>query len=592
VRRKFTLVLLGSLLALVALEAALQVLAFLNWQQRGRTAARPREDARETVLCVGDSFTFGLGATDSNNAWPAAAERAFAALRPERPLRFSNLGWPGSNSAAVLGRLPRQLEAERPRYVCVLVGYNDFWSDESSADPGESFPIELRTLRLFRMLGAWLSGGPPARARSSESAGATHDPAPVSLPRQDAPFRGAWHHGSAWIDFLDDGRVVSNGGELPVAWFHDADAIWLEMRDGTPRQRIVWQLSDDALELDSAAFGGRLRWERGLPPGDRLARARHAVVHGDLASAEAALRESLAANAPDHETTRAMRAELGRLLVRRGNADEAARALPALVESFRESPSLPVAEQLVPLAADLAKNDVATDLIVTVLRGLPPTSAALHLVMRYALTADDPLAVDAAVQEVLSRDGIPTVLRLGLLGLRPVLHAQDLDVTLDSLVHAAAILENDDQRGSLLRAVAFDRVRLSPEAFRAALERSSLDRAARERSLAEFERAWAVPDRTGAALAANLRRIVAVSRAAGAEPVLLDYPLDRPDVLEVVDRVALESKVPRIRLGAHFQRIVAPRSRSEWYIADGHCNDRGYVEMGRVVAEFLAELAR
>ncbi|MGE0142751.1 MAG: GDSL-type esterase/lipase family protein [Planctomycetota bacterium] len=591
-RRKFTLILIGSLLALMALEAALQVLAFLNWQRRGRTELGSPRDARETVLCVGDSFTFGLGATDSNNAWPAAAERAFAALRPERPLRFSNLGWPGSNSAAVLGRLPRQLEAERPRYVCILVGYNDFWSDERSEESSESFPIEFRTLRLFRMIGAWLAGGPPSRASSSESEGATPVSSPVSLPRQDAPFRGAWHHGSAWIDFLDDGRVVSNGGELPVAWFHDAGAIWLEMRDGTPRQRIAWQLTDDALDLDSAAFGGRLRWERGLPPGDLLARARHATMRGDFATAEAALRDSLAVNAPDRETSRAIRAELGRVLVRRGKAAEAAGELPALVEGFRASPSLPVAEQLVPLAADLAKGDVATELIVTVLRGLPATAAALHLVMRYALTADDPLAVDSAVQQVLSRDGIPIVLRLGLLGLRPVLHSQDLEVTLDSLVHAAAIVENDDQRGSLLRAVAFDRGRLSRDALRAALDRSSLDAAARARSLAEFERAWAMPDRTGVALAANLRRIVAVSRAAGAEPILLDYPLDRPDVLEVVDRVASESNVPRIRLGAHFQRIVAPRSRSDWYIADGHCNDRGYVEMGRMVAEFLADLPR
>ena len=77
-------------------------------------------------------------------------------------------------------------------------------------------------------------------------------------------------------------------------------------------------------------------------------------------------------------------------------------------------------------------------------------------------------------------------------------------------------------------------------------------------------------------------------RAAGAEPVLLDYPLDRPSITTAVREVGVASGVGTLLLGEHFAGLVRQSSRADWYVADGHCNDRGYVELGRLVARDVA----
>jgi len=81
----------------VLLEISLQIAAF----SVSVAAARPREKledapSRRTVLCVGDSFTYGMGASREGGSYPAQLQVRL----DESPSGWQviNAGWPSLNS--------------------------------------------------------------------------------------------------------------------------------------------------------------------------------------------------------------------------------------------------------------------------------------------------------------------------------------------------------------------------------------------------------------------------------------------------------------------------------------------------------------
>src|SRR5690606_37166599 len=140
------------------LELVLQVVAWVVWSRRLESAPAAGGGER-VVLCAGDSFTWGIGADDrAAHAWPAVLETDLR--RSDPALRVVNVGYPGTNSATVADRLPQWLAQWRPVLVYVLIGYNDFHDTDVRPGGDHGFPLELRTLRLFGMVAAWLRGVP------------------------------------------------------------------------------------------------------------------------------------------------------------------------------------------------------------------------------------------------------------------------------------------------------------------------------------------------------------------------------------------------------------------------------------------------
>jgi lysophospholipase L1-like esterase len=146
-----------ALLSLVLLESVLQVASLVatTWFRREATPAV--HDGRRTVLCVGDSFTYGLGASShERGAYPAQLQSILDDAQ-QSTWRVVNGGFPGRNSHQLLERLEGQLTTHHPEFVCILVGLNDRWShpkrwtgDSTLADDG--WRLEWRTLRLWRLL--------------------------------------------------------------------------------------------------------------------------------------------------------------------------------------------------------------------------------------------------------------------------------------------------------------------------------------------------------------------------------------------------------------------------------------------------------
>lgn len=142
--------------AVLLVEAALQTVAVaVWWLQRPPTAATALSGPAD-VLCVGDSYTQGDGATSDAGSYPTQLRERLQA-RCGRPVTLINAGWRGQDSRDVLASLGSHLQRTRPRIVCVLVGCNDQWNRPAPFRAGDEeasgrFRWRWRTLRVTKFL--------------------------------------------------------------------------------------------------------------------------------------------------------------------------------------------------------------------------------------------------------------------------------------------------------------------------------------------------------------------------------------------------------------------------------------------------------
>jgi len=78
---------------------------------------KPREIAADTIICFGDSLTFGTGATDGMD-YPSQLSRLIGK-------HVINAGVPGDTTARALKRLKRDVLSESPDVVLITLGGND-----------------------------------------------------------------------------------------------------------------------------------------------------------------------------------------------------------------------------------------------------------------------------------------------------------------------------------------------------------------------------------------------------------------------------------------------------------------------------------
>lgn len=169
---------LAGVVALLCLEVVLQIGSIVVWLFASPSTADPGAGG-PTVLCVGDSYTYGLGSSSSDErSYPAVLQRLLRERLGAAAPRVVNAGWPGQNSRDVLWKIDAQLRTNRPAVVCVLVGLNDTWTrparlDDAdlaaSAGDGSGWTLRFRTWRLLQLVLS-IGGGPPAAeaARGSD----------------------------------------------------------------------------------------------------------------------------------------------------------------------------------------------------------------------------------------------------------------------------------------------------------------------------------------------------------------------------------------------------------------------------------------
>src|SRR5262245_3957510 len=131
-KRIFLRIALALLVPLVLVELGLQAAAVVVWY-RARPQKQERHDGRVKIVCLGDSFTYGLGAATAQGSYPAQLQEQLNARAPGR-FDVINRGWPGNNSADLLGHVDAVLQEYAPNLVCIMVGMNDIWSRPAHVD--------------------------------------------------------------------------------------------------------------------------------------------------------------------------------------------------------------------------------------------------------------------------------------------------------------------------------------------------------------------------------------------------------------------------------------------------------------------------
>jgi lysophospholipase L1-like esterase len=555
VPRKLILVAIGCGLALVLLELVLQIAAFAI----GVTSSAPARhgSGTGTILCVGDSFTFGLGASDRDHAYPARLAQELADAGAPRPV--VNCGWPGATSRDVLLKLPGQLATHGPTLVYVLVGYNDFWREppplEIATEPAATgFRFELRTLVLLRMISHALRGGDVD-----------------ALP----PFVGEWHAGESRLQMRADGTMTLDG--VDMHWSVRDDRLVLHPLERAGDFDVDWRMDGDALVVRGAFAPNEIRFAPGPLLRHDLDRARAALSNGDDADGERLLRAcfeqpSLAVPA---------RAELVALLARTGRQEAANAELDPLRTAWNTAPERAVGLAFAESLLALDQAGPALEVVASLLEAFGADRGTVDLIVARGLEAGDPVRLRAAVEHALARTDLDPDLRIGLLGAKGRLAEDDPVVAMACLIEVWRLRPNED---FVHKTVLREPHRFAAAALEPAFERLALPATERQAFRTLWERAFVARDRTGEILQDHLRRIVAACREAGAVPVLLVYPIEKPEVELAVRALAATDGTAWVDVRAPFRELLAREPWSAYFILDGHCNDRGYAVMAETIA--------
>lgn len=131
--RNMYLAIIGVLIALFLIEFGLYLSGkFYRLDRAGNNAAGQKESGLVKILCLGDSWTFGLGA-EKGHSYPSQLERMLNADNPDSVVVY-NGGWPGATSSKVFENLEQDLQKYSPHILIILIGGNDKYLVENNPD--------------------------------------------------------------------------------------------------------------------------------------------------------------------------------------------------------------------------------------------------------------------------------------------------------------------------------------------------------------------------------------------------------------------------------------------------------------------------
>lgn len=165
-RRRRRSRLLGLVVLLVLCEVSLQLVGPLVQRAMSRSWDEADPDAPLSVLCVGDSNTYGLH-LPRFYAYPALLQAALG-RRYRHPVSVVNRGIPGQNSAQVAQGLEQDLLDLSPDLVLILAGINDTWNTDGQDLGLASWLGRLKLVRLVRVLKAGITTAGTFEIRSDD----------------------------------------------------------------------------------------------------------------------------------------------------------------------------------------------------------------------------------------------------------------------------------------------------------------------------------------------------------------------------------------------------------------------------------------
>ncbi len=535
---------LALLIAAVALEVVLQAGAMLV----AAIYAPPEVGAASGsgVLCIGDSFTFGVGATSRERSYPGRLRHLLQDQGID--VAVHNAGFPGQTSRDLLSRLPQQLDAST-RLLCVLVGTNDSWKHPEPLAGGShdveplrhgTFQWRWRTPDVIRLIrdfewSSWKRNTPASQGAAQLTSSGESD-APIIAPRD----------------------LIAAGFEMMTA-------------QGLPVGKTEKLISPDPAS----------------PGGSQISRGWQLMSSGDY---QAALEftQQLEETHPDSPTV------LGLVVAaatRCGLADAAEAAFDRIKALRRERPSNASSDVYVATLYRTGQHEVAiaeaTQRIDEQPRSLPAWEAlqgSLFTLGRF----EEAKAAMPSTLDLIGRNSpkwTAHILRNYVLTI-----CAEEPRRAATLAVAAHLLDSDRAHSRrLVRALAG---KCDPDALTEVVESCDPGIRAGLVDLIDLLQGKDSSDSWVGVMQQHLLAIHQLAAKQGTQMVLLTYPFNHVAVEQAQEDAANILGIPLVRIRPRFDRELKDVDRDVLFVADGHCSDRGYAIMAEEVAKVVAPLLR
>ncbi len=529
---------------LVTLELVLQIGALAM----AMFFAPPGQATNGAVLCVGDSFTFGVGARSPATSYPGQLTAALAA-RGMPGVAVTNAGFPGQHSGDVLSKLQSQLTPST-KVVCVLVGTNDSWRhpvrvdlaelarEQTTASTGSGFQWRWRTARLFQLLtrfeaNTWQQSG-DGKATTTIAATAATTAGPT--PEDTAIGFAALARCGLVTDNARIGRYEPDR-TLP-----------------SPRNDEFWRLMNT----------------------------------GDFAQACVSAEQS----ARDHPDSPLALQQVVAAAARTGQRDKAMAAVDRLVELCKAKPTAAATECLAQAYVTSGQPELAMATARHRIAEQPLSIMAWDSLQQAAFVLGRREDAVQAMPETIRLLGRSNPPRSGFIArnfARWWLES-DPDKATGLLVGAHFVDANVEETRISFMVAASTIERRQFEAAVAAIGNPA--RASTRVLAAILDEVYAGKgaDLWGTVLREHLLVMHDLAQRRGIELVILSYPFQQPLVEQKQREAAQALGVPFLPIRERFDRELQTRPREDLFVADGHCNDSGYALIAEMVAEVVLPL--
>ncbi len=579
---------------LVLLEVVLQVGSLWVWWTHQTPADVSVDAEADVVLCIGDSFTYGMGASSPAGSYPSQLEAMLRASHGDT-WRVANVGYPGRDSRGFVERIDGQLAQYRPRFVCILAGNNDLWSRPEQlvlppvatapADPPaqterEPFRWEWRTARFVR----WATGKLESSTPDDEEMPAVVDATEIA----DFLCRSTWSGGSVSIEFRRDGSVEVVGfgsSPRPLATWDYAqgtntiDAIPALAGTNVGEQLLfTHEVLVDPIVLDR-------RPAAPIPTTQALFVGRQAIQDFAFERARDLLTDALEREQQESSSSRSLEVQIHGALVAAydgtGEREQAREHVDWLRAELAERPSAAVAVQLVKSLGRIGARTECIELARQLVKTYPNEASLWSILSWESFQAGDQESAVHGARKAIE--------------LTPLDKPSSRGAYLRTLVR---IIKDSDPRGAAIATLQSYLEFRDPVVFRQTVGwmRDIADVALFEDCLSELriedplrqemldicadglelEKAEGPPR----VFESHIRQIVERCQHAGAEPILVSYLRVRPRFDPVIRRIS-ESGVAYVDLHGEFRRARTEGTAEELFVSDGHCSDLGY----RLIAE-------
>ncbi len=159
-KSKIYLILIGIIFSLISVELVLQGIAYFNSISNSHPVNINKNTKQTIILCMGDSFTFGIGAK-KGYSYPEQLQQILNQKYPPKQFKVLNAGQPGFNTVLTVQKTKKMIGELSPDILIIMTGANDYWNLSGIDRDSTNIFLKLNSLmynfRVYRLMKIYLN---------------------------------------------------------------------------------------------------------------------------------------------------------------------------------------------------------------------------------------------------------------------------------------------------------------------------------------------------------------------------------------------------------------------------------------------------